>query len=731
MVDQTRMQESTPLFIAPVRTSDGPHEAMRKQQFSPISENPTGRPSAAGYISELPLSTPAAQGVTGKKGSILGPPPSSRRGASSFYSSASFVSPIIEESPHSRSHGSYASSAAMPEAWGTGMPRSSHGYGDAFYEESITDKSRDSIYDEYGDESRLMENRVTTKRAQAPFNTVTSSPRQDSGGKPINSSAQGSTGGVDSVEASMASWNASATSKQTPETSLGTITAPGPGSEKFANPFLAGNHPTFPELDESAAPYVPFSGRNSAIKRPPKLDIDAVRAAESRGSLTSLPDLIRRATRLAAMIDKGKRPSSRLDDLTEYLDEKSAGSRDRNKDNLRKQHFKIQNYDSLTQSTNGSLSGGRPPSGLSDMLAAFPPPVQTPQNNGPGRSSWLRPSSWPLVPNSAKKAKNNQSDRPTKRRRCCGMPIWAFTVVTILLLCVIVAAIVVPLEIFVFKNIGNSDNEGLTIQGCQKKLPCLNGGTSVVSQGSCSCICTGGFTGADCRTSGSAGCTTTDLISADGSSEIKNVTLGQAIPRLIEAANANFSLSLSGTTILAKINKAELSCIAQNSLVTFNGRSTRLISGDTRASRSKRHLVNHSMRRSGAKLNGHPSDHSAALEPVLSNPHSPESDERGNDISARQDSPRPFTATENALDFGRVSVLFVLQERGLDAAQSAQSNLQSFFTKVTQARGSREQHVSENEAANITLSGTVTANLVDFRLDIGNGTLVGEDNVDG
>ena len=40
--------------------------------------------------------------------------------------------------------------------------------------------------------------------------------------------------------------------------------------------------------------------------------MDAVRDAEARGSLTSLPDLIRRATRLAAMMDRGKRPGSRL-----------------------------------------------------------------------------------------------------------------------------------------------------------------------------------------------------------------------------------------------------------------------------------------------------------------------------------------------------------------------------------------------------------------------------------
>lgn len=58
--------------------------------------------------------------------------------------------------------------------------------------------------------------------------------------------------------------------------------------------------------------------RLSALRRPRNLDINAVRDAEARGSLTSLPDLIRRATRLAAMMDRGKRPGSRLNDLSDF-----------------------------------------------------------------------------------------------------------------------------------------------------------------------------------------------------------------------------------------------------------------------------------------------------------------------------------------------------------------------------------------------------------------------------
>lgn len=68
----------------------------------------------------------------------------------------------------------------------------------------------------------------------------------------------------------------------------------------------------------SNAPRESGFSRLSAIRRPPRLNIDAVREAEARGSLTSLPDLIKRATRLAAMMNRGERPGSRGNILDDY-----------------------------------------------------------------------------------------------------------------------------------------------------------------------------------------------------------------------------------------------------------------------------------------------------------------------------------------------------------------------------------------------------------------------------
>lgn len=131
------------------------------------------------------------------------------------------------------------------------------------------------------------------------------------------------------------------------------------------------------------------------------------------------------------------------------------------------------------------------------------------------------------------------------------------------------------------------------------------------------------------------------------------------------------------------------------------------------------------MRRSGGGLTGHPSDHSNTYEPLLTNPHSSTSNEDTGAIVIRQDDSQEFVTTDNSLDFSRVAVLFVLQEKGLDDAQNAQSKLQIFFTKVTQAQNSREQQITKDEARNITLNGDITVNLVDLTIDMGSGKILG------
>lgn len=359
------------------------------------------------------------------------------------------------------------------------------------------------------------------------------------------------------------------------------------------------------------------------------------------------------------------------------------------------------------------------------MLAAFPPPAQLTPNARQSRGSWFRTTSWPLAPgrqegadqypNSRGAGGNPDDEKPRKTRRCCGMPPWAFVLVALLILCAVAAAIVVPLQFFVFKTLGNHDESQSSVNRCQKELDCQNGGMNVFSQDVCSCICTNGFTGRDCSVEGSGGCTTTNLVSTDSSASINDVTLGKAIPRLIADAEANFSIPLSGTEILAKINGRDISCRAQNSLVTFDGRATRVGEADSDISDMKDDL-------------GNVATNLAAFIPITTSkvtrdlkPRSIDSSEDNDLTSETGDSSANFTITEDTLDFARVVVLYILQEETSNDAEAAQSDLQRFFSRAGETNPQYDK-VKEREARNVTV-GDNTINLVDLRVDIGDGII--------
>lgn len=334
LVDESRLQESTPVFVTqsiPEITHDTSPEYVAT---TPVTASSSSRltSSSVGTIPDFPAPVTDGPAIPPRKSFNLGPPPSSRRGASSFYSAASFVSPIPEESPRSRSHGSYASSAAMPDAWRPVSPMTSPGHPEAFYDESMTDKSRDSIYDEYGDESKLVRSASLGKKAKAAL--VDNKPVGSTSSQPAPRPAPSPLPTFDDdtayMDVSTSSSNTLPTPRPTPVTTPAATHSPAMARDGILGAAVAVSSPLSHGDSSNGEPSSRQFNRLSAIRRPPKLDIDAVRTAEARGSLTSLPDLIRRATRLAAMIEGGKRPASRFEDFSEYLNEK--GGRDGNKE---------------------------------------------------------------------------------------------------------------------------------------------------------------------------------------------------------------------------------------------------------------------------------------------------------------------------------------------------------------------------------------------------------------
>ena len=286
------------------------------------------------------------------------------------------------------------------------------------------------------------------------------------------------------------------------------------------------------EAQELKQPMGGLSDR-AGKRRPPRINVDAVRDAEARGSLTSLPDLIRRATKLASNLDRGK-TASRLG--MNWLDGAADGEKRRS----------------------GSIS---------DILASFPPPaLATPPESRNGRwSSRFRHSELPS---------DSDAGGVKRKRKCCGMPVWAFWLLMILLFLLVAAAVIVPVVLIVIPK--QNDNTSTKVGACEQKLTCNNGGTNILSSsGYCECLCINGYTGLTCSVFSDAGCTSTSVGSSD------NATVGDAIPRLISGAESNFSIPLDAQELLGLFSSSDMDCSLQNNLVTFNSKSQKRASLDT------------------------------------------------------------------------------------------------------------------------------------------------------
>ncbi|SPO00178.1 uncharacterized protein DNG_03027 [Cephalotrichum gorgonifer] len=711
ILDSSRVQDPTPVFQYQAKSVAEPDTEFNSS--IPPTPSSTQTLSSTASIPDFPMpGAPGASAMPPPRRSVtLGPPPSSRRGASSFYSNVSFVSPIPEESPRIRSYTSLASSAAMPESWGSSLREdSSPGLPDD------TDGDVVGVTSD-GDGSKIVRSASLGKMAKPQI--------------VMNKGGLGS-GISQRPDRTAAQENPFADATGLAEASSSESLRGAPESSTPAGFAAAGyGDPAQPPRRAAASPQPDISyNRLSAIRQPPRLDMEAVEKANARGSMTSLPELIRRATRLAGMIDRGKRPASRFEDL-DYPDEKARGG----------------------YSDQFSSGDDRYQSGLSDMLAAFPPPAQA-RASRPG--SWFRGSagSWPLSPPNAQGNAQQDPGVQTRdapetakgKRKYCGLPLWALIIVVILIVGIIAAAIFVPLQFFVFNNRnGGGPFGGTALEQCRSQLSCRNGGTNVVTRDVCSCICTNGFTGVNCDSAGSAGCTTTRLVNMDDNPNIDNVTLGQAIPRLITGAQGNFSVPLSGTTILARFNTGSLSCTAQNSLVTFDGRSVRpgaaaqaliqeedasidsVAQGAIFVSISVITVFPEPTSVSGVPNGGFrtiPSPNKNFISPgtttttVTETLSSPPTRATATNTPTTG-TPNAFTIDEVVLDFARVAVLFILQENGIADASRAQAVLQRFFTSADTNSRSAEQ------AMNIDLENGNTIDLVNLRIDAGTGVFGG------
>ncbi|KAK7537224.1 uncharacterized protein J3D65DRAFT_371793 [Phyllosticta citribraziliensis] len=536
-----------------------------------MTGNSVNSASSLGSIPDFPVpNTPG----NSRKPPALGPPPSARRGPSSYYSQTSYVSPIVEEAESHRSHNSFASSNVIPA-----------NAGDFYFDEDITDDEDDlgsptergdsddgrSRPSDDGDQSGLVRQASMGKRGKPSLTTIKS---MDSMDKLRERDKNGQAAMAMPAAAAMPVGLAVSKKPSGGELRGGTGLMPPSPSTSSSNSNSGSKSPLSKEMldDDLDSPIDPrvdeilgglekggalsgFGKESRApsklsdrvgTRRPPKLNVDAVQEAESRGSLTSLPDLIRRATKLASNLDRGKTASRLGFDLWELggpnADEKRAA------------------VAAAVRRSDGAS--------LADMLTSFPRPA-TSSPRSPPRSPYG--TRWPTGLAHEQHYGSDQGPPKKRGRRCCGMPLWGFVILIIVLLLLVAAAVVVPIALIVLpKNNDSSSNSAQqkSVSGCESTLPCSNGGTSMLDPtGSCACICANGYTGASCTQAPDSGCSTTNM---GGSS---NATIGSAVTELINDAQASFQIPLNGTQLLALFSRANMSCSAENALVTFSGLS--------------------------------------------------------------------------------------------------------------------------------------------------------------
>lgn len=744
MLQTSDMQENKPSPLQVRRPSNQDQSPRNYWEDSYAESSSSSRPlttasdSTTGSIPEFPttpsIPAPPAPTFLPPPRRNLGPPPSARKGGSSYYSQTSFVPPIPEEM--SDAHSSYASSHVIPESWGDGPPEYYMGPGIEEEEEDMSpgaNSGRASSAGDHDDASGLVRGPSQGRPRKTSLETLESGDESDIGDRrmrELNWQARqderwrpSGPGGVGTdpigrhnfrnqgrLHNPYSGYESDATFLDSPRSSM---PPPMPPSNQYFGTPDTNESPIDPRVGEilghlekggalaSSGTASPEPANDKGFKRPPRLNLEG--SKEPRGSATSLPELIRRATKLASNLDRGKTASriGMLDLLNRKEEEKEKQK--------------------ALQGSSGSIS---------DILAAFPSPSPTtPTHHKP--NGW--PSPFPHGKSNLSRSQTvrygSQSSNKHRPRRCCGLPIWAFVLLLIILLLLIAAAVIIPVTLIVLPK--HHNNNGPNLSDCETSNACAHGGTYVVINKQCRCICANGFTGSTCNTPADDGCTTTDIPVTHTDSAYNNATLGSDIPRILTAAETNFSIPITSYTVLSLFSVTNLSCSSENALVTINNQAQR------RSVPVQLPIHNHLPEDATALplnelLHAPTKTHTHFSRPLHARGAAQSSDgiifaaPSGDATSGGTAAPAATTTTpassgnsrpitQQVLDFSRTAVLFIFQETSdLETATKALGILSTTLS------GGKTFDASQTSAG-----GNITVDLSALTVGFGNGTLYG------
>lgn len=580
-------QEQASAQQDPPKNGEGKSSRFPGHDGTPTSDGLSGTATEVSPIGipEFPLpAVPSSPSPPIRRGANLGPPPSARKGASMYYSQNSYVSPIPEEM--SEGHSSYASGQVFPSSWGDGPPSyylgedneedtgtKTSGISPVGQDPSLTADSQD--YAGYRNPSRrskgsskevtgsqmLGHQEANSPAALSPISAVNSEtsnsrlwpaggvsetgspvdqqvnhPQDPDGPRPkyLVPPSGVSPASTNPTSPAINSPFSPVSSSQTPAGSKGKHTM---GTPEKGNPF---NTQATASPLTSAAPSTGEKEHN----RPAGPNLTPPKDGEVRSSQSSLPELIRRATRLASNLDRSRTVSR-------------VGAWD----GIRR----------IEKPAHGDESNS-----ISDILAAFPSPSSsspTVERQSQRRPSPIGKSSLSNMHSRTNHPRTRSDPEKHQRRRCCGMPLWVFALLCLVLLLLIIAAVIIPVTLIVLPR--RHANKTPTLTRCIQDFPCANGGTNLLIKKSCRCVCSNGFTGSTCSATAQSGCITADFKAEQSGVIYRNATVGSGIPRLLFQAFSNFSIPLETSSLLSLFSSMNLSCADENQLVTFNDRERR------------------------------------------------------------------------------------------------------------------------------------------------------------
>jgi hypothetical protein len=525
---------------------------------------------------------------------------SHRKGINSFYSQYTNVSPIIEESEGRMSVRSYASSNVIPA-----------GAGNFFYDEGETPSDEEGT-----DEEKLFRQASIGKKGRPSLTSI-------SGSMSKRKFVKQAVEGKESGPSRLASPPPTLTSTSQVEL------------DRYLSEL---------ESERSTTGYTLKQVKRGTLadrlgaKVPPRL---AVVKEENRTSTTSLPDLIRRATKLASNLDRGK-TASRLG--TDWFLKDGDPEKEAMANYNRPRIISPRGQSSSNIGFRGDdASGG---------------PILTPK------------------------------DEFSKRyeTRLCGMRRKSFIGLMILLILLISAAIIIPIALVVIPKHNPSLHVAAnSTAGCSSS--CRNGGISQTIDNNCICFCVNGFSGPTCSDKPQVGCASTAI------GTMANATLGTQVLPLLQIANTNFSIPLSSTLVLDQFAKYNLSCTAENALITFPDIPT----STNKMTFAEQPAENGSGPNTAVDILVAPSSTPIPEAPIVV--------DLGHNASA--------------IAFGKVAVLFVLQDsQNVTTASLAQ-------TKLVSALGSTGQ-VNSTAIKNIDLGNGYRLDWWHETVTLRNGTVYGD-----